>query len=344
MDAVARRAVTLAFDVAVTLLPVLLFLGTLMLLDSYQLVPVHAVLGSIGAGIVAALAAYGLNLVLLDGARVDPVLVRRWIAPLVEETFKAAPMIALIRRERVGFFVDAGIRGFATGSGFAMVEGLYYLGALSGAPPAVWLVRGLGTAVMHGSTTALVGVWSKDLTDRHASRSPRYFVPGLALAIACHSLFNQLLFAPLLAAAAMLALMPALLFAVFARSERATRDWLGRGFDSDAELLELIGSGAINRTPTGAYLDSLRDRFPGAVVADMLCLLQIHAELSMRAKGLLIARAAGVELPIDTEVRASFAEMRYLERAIGPTGRLAILPLRRTSSRDLWQLHMLEGR
>ena len=64
----------------------------------------------------------------------------------------------------------------------------------------------------------------------------------------------------------------------------------------------------------------------------------------MRAKGLLIARAAGVDLPPDPEVQASFAEIRYLERTIGPTGQLAILPLRRVSSRDLWQLHMPRGR
>jgi RsiW-degrading membrane proteinase PrsW (M82 family) len=336
--------VILAFDIAIALLPVLVFLGALMLMDSYKLVPVAAVLASVGAGIVAAFAAYAVNRALLDVGHVDPALLRRLVAPLVEETFKAVTIVVLIRRERVGFLVDAGVYGFATGSGFAVVEGVYYLGALAGAPPVVWIVRGLGTAVMHGSTTALVGILSKDLTDRHSSRALRYFVPGLALAVACHSLFNQLLFAPLLATAAMLVLMPALLFLVFERSERATRDWLGRGFDSDAELLDLIASGEIANTPTGAYLDSLRDRFPGTVVADMLCLLQIHAELSMRAKGLLIARAAGVDLPPDPEVRASFAEMRYLERAIGPTGRLAILPLRRTSSRDLWQLTMLEAR
>src|SRR5207249_3201518 len=142
----------------------------------------------------------------------DPALLRRFIAPLVEEAFKAVAIVVLVRRERVGFLVDAGVHGFATGSGFAVVEGVYYLSALAGAPHSVWIVRGLGTAVMHGSTTALVGILSKDLTDRHRSTSLRYFVPGLALAVASHSLFNQLLFAPLLATAAMLVLMPALLF------------------------------------------------------------------------------------------------------------------------------------
>ena len=334
----------LAFDVAIVLLPVLLFLGTLMLMDSYKLVPPRAVLASMGFGLAAALAAYAVNRALLESLHVDPILLRRFIAPLVEETFKAVAIVVLIRRERVGFLVDAGIHGFATGTGFAVFEGLFYLHGLNGVSTLVWVVRGLGTAVMHASTTALIGILSKDLTDRHESRALREFVPGLALAVGCHSLFNHLLFAPLLATAAMLALMPVLLVGVFERSERATRDWLGRGLDSDAELLELIHSGEIANTPTGTYLESLRGRFSGPILADMLCLLEIHAELSMRAKGLLIARAAGVELPPDPEVRARFTEMRFLEGSIGPTGLLAILPLRRASSRDLWQLHVLEAR
>ena len=331
-------------NIAIALLPVLVLLGALILLDSYKLVPARAVLVSVGAGIVAALAAYAVNRALLELLRVDPGLLRRWLAPAIEETLKAVTIVVLVRRQRVGFLVDAGIHGFATGSGFAVVEGVYYLTALgTGAPVVVWIVRGLGTAVMHGSTTALVGILSKELTDRHESPGLRWFTPGLVLAIASHSLFNHLMTAPLLATAAMLVLMPALLYGVFERSERETRDWLGRGFDSDAEMLDLIDSGEIAHTHTGAYLDSLRKRFPGTVVADMLCLLQIHAELSMRAKGLIIARTAGVELPPDPAIAAGFTEMRFLERSIGPTGLLAILPLRRTRSRDLWQLHMLRS-
>ena len=336
---------TLAFDLAIALVPVLLFLAGLVLLDSFKLVPPRAVLASIAAGAVAALIAYALNRALLGAFHLDPALLRRGVAPVLEESLKAIPVVWLVRRQRVGFLVDAGIHGFAIGSGFAVVEAACYLAALgAGVPLLVWVVRGLGPAVMHGSTTALLGIASKDLSDRHESRASRWFVPGLLLAIACHAVFNNLTAAPLPATATMLVLMPALLYGVFERSERATRDWLGRGLDSDVELLELLARGEIAGTPTGAYLDSLRDRFTGAVVADLLCLLQVHAELSARAKGLIIARAAGVELPPDPEVNAGFAEMRYLERSVGPTGLLAILPLRRTSGRELWQLHLLRTR
>ncbi len=330
-----------ALRLLVGLFPVVLFLAGLLLMDSYKLVTRRGVALSLAAGAAAALLALVANGWFLDGARIDERIVTRYVAPVVEESLKAAFVLWLIRGERVGFMVDAGIHGFAAGTGFALVENLYYAGALGDAGLGLWIVRGLGTAVMHGSTTAIVGILSKNLVDRHASKALAWFLPGLTIAIVVHSLFNHFVLNPFLSTALLVVLMPLLVVAVFERSERATRDWLGAGLDTDVELLELILSGEIRSSHAGEYLESLRTRFPGAVVADMLCYLQIYLELALRAKGMLIARAAGVSVPADPAVRANFDEMRFLERSIGPTGKLAVLPLLRTSGRDLWQLTML---
>ena len=110
---------------------------------------------------------------------------------------------------------------------------------------------------------------------------------------------------------------------------------------TDVDLLQSIRTGEIALTRVGAYLRSLTARFPGSEVADMLCLLRIHLELSIRAKGLLLAREAGLTAEVGPDVRANLEELRYLEKAIGPTGLLAMKPIRRASSRDLWQLHVL---
>ncbi|MGE5176169.1 MAG: PrsW family glutamic-type intramembrane protease [Hyphomicrobiales bacterium] len=330
-----------ALRLLVGLLPVVLFLAGLLLLDSYKLVTRRGVALSLAAGVAAALVALVVNGWFLGGAGLDERIVTRYVAPVVEESLKAAFVLWLIRAERVGFMVDAGIHGFAAGTGFALVENLYYAGTLGDAGLGLWIVRGLGTAVMHGSTTAIVGILSKNLVDRHESKALVWLLPGLSIAIVVHSLFNHFVLNPLLSTALLIVLMPLLVVAVFERSERATRDWLGAGLDSDVELLELILSGEIRSSHAGEYLESLRTRFPGAVVADMLCYLQIYLELALRAKGVLIARAAGVTVPVDPAVRANFEEMRFLERSIGPTGKLAVLPLLRTSGRDLWQLTML---
>ena len=144
-----------------------------------------------------------------------------------------------------------------------------------------------------------------------------------------------------LTACLQLVLMPLLMMAVFERSERATRDWLGTGFDGDVERLEQMLEGEVLETPVGRYLESLRTRFEGPVRADMLCLIRIHLELALRAKGILIARAAGVELPADPAIEANLREMRHLERTIGPVARLAVEPLLANSVRDRWQLQLL---
>lgn len=322
--------------------PVVLFLAGLLFMDSYKLVRRHEVFLSLCGGAMAAILSLLANMAIVGWGGLDPDLLRRYAAPLVEEVLKAAIVVYLIREEKVGFMVDAGIHGFALGTGFALIENFYYALFLGTGDPLVWLVRGLGTAVMHGSVTAILAFVSKDLTDRHESRALKWFLPGFALAYVVHSAYNHLLLNPLYTTAILLAVMPTLLLFVFSRSEKATRDWLGSGLDSDVELLEDILSGEVVHSRVGEYLNELRQRFPGPVVADMLCLLQIHVELSLRAKGLLIARAAGVELEVDDEIRANFEEMRYLEKSIGEVGILAIMPLRRASSRDLWQLTMLQ--
>jgi RsiW-degrading membrane proteinase PrsW (M82 family) len=334
----------MALVLAAGLVPVLLFLAGLLVMDSYQLVPRRAVFEALAAGCLAAGVAWLGNRLVLDHLHLDSVVLRRYVAPVLEETCKAAFVAWRLRRDRVGFMVDAGILGFASGAGFALVENLYYATAAPGLGAASWLVRGLGTAVMHGSTTAMFAITSKVLCDFRPRPAFRLMLPGLGLAIVVHSAFNHLVLSPLVMTALLLVAMPLLLLLVFDRSERATRNWLGTGFDGDLEALEQVLDGEIEGTRVGDYLESLRARFPGAVVADMLCLLRIHLELSLRAKGMLIARAAGIEIEPDESVRANLEEMRYLERAIGPTGRLAILPLRRTHSRDLWQILLLERR
>lgn len=332
---------TALFGLGAGVLPVLLFLTSLLLLDSYKLTARRAVLRSIGWGLIAAGIAYVVNAGLLR-AGLDPVLLRRYAAPVVEESLKAALLVVLIRRGRIGFLVDAAIHGFAAGAGFALVENAYYAGA--GATGAgVWIARGLGTAVMHGSATAIAGILAKSLTERRGV-SLRWFLPGLAAAIVLHSLWNHVVLNPLVSAGLLVATMPLVVAFVFERSERATEAWLGEGLDGEVELLELIASGEFRHTHAGEYLESLRLRFPGPVVADMLCWLQIHLELGLRAKGILLARAAGIDLPVDPAVRAAFVEMKFLERSIGPTGKLAMLPLWRGSGRDLWQLQLLAER
>ena len=137
--------------------------------------------------------------------------------------------------------------------------------------------------------------------------------------------------------------LPLLHYLVFRRGEAATRDWLGTGFDADVQTLELINAGRIADTPTGRYLDTLRERFQGPLLADVLCYLRLYTELSLRAKGLLMMRENGFEPALDDEARASLAELRYLEGSLGKTGLRALRPMLPMSPKDLWQIYMLKA-
>ena len=327
--------------VVLALVPVLAFLGALVLMDSFKLVPLRAVLRSVAIGALAALAAAGLHAAIVEWWAVPAALLSRYVAPVTEEALKGLYVALLVRTGRVGFLVDAAIHGFAAGAGFALVENVEYLRALTTPNLLVWVVRGFGTAVLHGASTAIFAIVTKSLAERWSAAGPLVVLPGGIAAVVLHSAYNHFVLPPLAATTILLAVLPPLVVLAFERSESATREWLGLGLDTDVEVLQSIRTGEIVETRVGAYLRSLTSRFPGPEVADMLCLLRIHLELSIRAKGLLLAREAGLPAAAGPDVRANLEELRYLEKTIGPTGLLAMKPIRRSSSRDLWQRHVL---
>jgi hypothetical protein len=167
------------------------------------------------------------------------------------------------------------------------------------------------------------------------------FVPGFVIAVILHSAFNHMFLSPKLSTLAVVVLIPPLILYVFHRSQKAVADWLGYGFDNDAERMELIQSGGLSDSPIGRYLATLKSRFDGPVVADLLCYLRLHTELAMRAKGLLLMRESGFDVPLDEETKAKFEELRYLAKSIGRTGMLALQPVLPMSQKELWQLNML---
>jgi RsiW-degrading membrane proteinase PrsW (M82 family) len=324
-------------------LPVLVFLALLIFMDSFKLVPLRVVLRSVIVGAIAAAIALVVNTAVIERFMIDASVFRRYVAPPIEELAKSLYIAWLVGAKRTGFAVDAAIHGFAVGTGFALVENVHYLRILDEPGLLLWAVRGFGTAVTHGSTTAVFACITQSLFERRGSVGFYTVVPGFAAAVAIHSLFNHFVLPPLAMTAVLMVVMPILFILVFERSEKATRDWIGTSFDSQMHLLDLLVGQDVRETRVGTYLKSLRDRLPPLVVSDMLCLLRVQLELSIRAKAQLMARQAGIQLDIGADTRADLEEMRYLEKAVGKTGILALQPLLPMSSRDLWQLYVLRA-
>ena len=332
---------TTILGIAFSVLPVFLFLGALVLIDSYKLVALRAILLSVGAGTAAALAGYMVNIGLQPALGLEFTSYSRYVAPVVEELLKATFVVYLLWRNKVGFVVDAAIHGFGIGTGFALVENLYYLQTHADATLWTWIVRGLGTAVMHGGATAIVAMVTRTLLNRRDGFRLWLLAPGLLVAVVLHSLYNHFLLQPLLGTALIVLVFPWLSVAVFQHSERDTGAWLGTGFDTDQELLRVMRSGQVSQTPVGKYLLTVRSSFPPEAIVDMMCLLRLHAELAIRAKGVLMMREAGFEAEPDPAVKDKLEELKYLEKSIGKTGLRALKPFIHTSTRDLWQLTVL---
>ena len=325
------------------LLPVCCFLATLVYLDSYRLVPLKWVVSAIVLGCGAAVASYPFSLVGLEWLDIDFSIYTRYVSPIIEEALKALIIWSLMRNNRIGFLVDAAIFGFAVGAGFAIFENMYYLTILPDMNLGTWIVRGFGTAIMHGGATAIFAVIAHTMLGQYPTRGRLALLPGLLIAMITHSVFNHFFFTPIINTVLVFGILPLLFAAIFDRSDRSVSEWLGAGFDTDTELLALINSGEFSASKVGIYLQSLREKFEGPIVADLLCYLRLHTELAIRAKGLLMMRESGFISKAGEETRAKLEEMKYLEKSIGATGKLAIKPFLRVSRKDLWQFYRLSG-
>jgi len=326
---------------SVSILPVLVFLFALELIDTYKLLTLGRVLRSVAVGCGVAVICYGLNTAVYASGIASPGVWARSGAPALEEIAKALYVAWLLRSNRVGFMVDTAVSGFAVGAGFAVLENLTYIPDLSASGLIASAVRGLGTAMMHGGATAIFGTVSANVSEIRGSRSPVVFLPGLAMAIVIHELYNQPWWRPVMAAVVVLVILPAVIAFIFWRSEQALEKWLGMKLDKDIDLLQMIAAGKFGESPVGSYMRSLDKTFTPVILGDMLSYIHLSLELSARAKGDLLRREMGFDVTPDPELPGQLKELKFLESQIGRAGKMALGPLLGQSRRDIWELQQL---
>jgi hypothetical protein len=196
---------------------------------------------------------------------------------------------------------------------------------------------------MHGGATAIFGVLAQSWTERHTKFEPALYLPGFLAAAGVHSLFNHLLGQPLIATGVMMMLVPAILFAVFAKSEHRIHDWL---IKDHADHEKLLASMSIEfaHSEAGQFISELADKFEDAHTADIYAYMRLHTELVLRAEEFLLAREAGTKPHVTAEDRERFRELHALERKIGRTALLALWPHLHYSRQELAELYELESR
>lgn len=327
-------------DIAISTIPVLIFLVFLFALDSFKLVTIKLLTISFAWGIVAALISYYTNSCLLSNTGSNLQTYSSYIAPILEEVLKAASVIMLIRFKKIGFSIDAIVYGFATGAGFSLAENIYYLTMNPDPNLLIWIIRGFGTAIMHGGCTALFAMVTLGGINRQKI-SPANIFAGLFTAYLLHSLFNQFHIDPVLQAIGTAIIIPAIFVATFHYNEKSLRKWLEMEFFSEIELLSRIKKGEISQTKAGEYIISLKERFRPDAILDMYCYLSLYLELSVKAKRNIMLRESGLEPPQEEDIEQKLAELSQLRKNIGKVGELTLAPLVKMKYNDLWKLKQL---
>jgi protease PrsW len=323
--------------------PVLLFLIFLYLLDNFKLVRFNILIICVLWGILSAALATWLNTRTALWLDLDFNSLSKYAAPMIEETLKALVIFYLISSKRIGFMVDAAIYGFAVGAGFALVENIYYLfyGQVNH-QLGVWIIRGFGTALMHGGCTALLAAFMIGRIAR-SGKALGVGVQGMLIAVLLHAAFNQFLLTPLVQTLAIMILLPALFLLVFRYSNAKLQQWMEMEFSSEVELLGMIRKGEFRSTKAGNYLISLKSHFSPETIVEMMCYISLYLELSIKAKRNLMLKENGFPIPIDDDLEPKLVELAHLRKQIGPLGEVSLAPLIRMNYRTLWALNQLKA-
>lgn len=116
-------------------------------------------------------------------------------APFVEEIFKSLVLLYLVRRADTTFFVDGAVYGFASGIGFAIAENMLYLSRVDvDTGLIVGTTRAFAASVLHGSTTAIVGIAVAGFPLGRVKHPLLAWIIGLTVAIAVHTAYNNIAF------------------------------------------------------------------------------------------------------------------------------------------------------
>lgn len=324
-----------------SLLPVVLMLVFFVFLDTFKLIKPLFLLLSVHWGLVANSASFYSNTYIFHLVGVDLAFYAGFIAPVVEEIIKFSYLILLIKLGKTNFVIDSAIHGFAIGTGFALMENIFYYFNNSGADIVLWVIRGFGTSIMHGGATAIAGLL---LILFYTGEKRNYVMlfTGLLVPIIIHAFYNGFYLDPISNTAVMIVAVPLLLYFAFTFSENLLRDDMDMELDTESILLSALNKGNFRSTKAGQYLLTVKDQFSPEVVFDIICFIKLYLELSIKAKGVLLLQESGIPVEKDPETDGKIEEMEFLQKSIGQAGMLTISPIVKLSRKDIWKLKVLE--
>jgi RsiW-degrading membrane proteinase PrsW (M82 family) len=333
------------------LVPVFVLLAIFVWLDAFELMSLREILVLLVLGGMGALATYPISGRMLDTLPIGFSSYSRFVAPWIEEAIKAVIMIGLFRFNRAGYKLDTVISGFAVGAGFSVVENIIYLTIYPGYGAGTWLVRGLGTAVMHGTTLAILGAVAHELGERENRQAAGdfefhlwWFVPGYLIAVAIHTAFNQFPDRPLLAMMGTIILAPIAIIAIFHFGTAEAQKWLETERAAHEAELDALVAGRWPDSASGRAVAGLAERLGAEKSQRIHRFMEVQTWLVVQAEQAMLDEAAG-EVALDRlKVEAAFAELDSLKNSLGRTTFATLKRLLPFSRNDYWEVSELRQR
>lgn len=333
------------------LIPVLVLLTIFVWLDAFKLMRLREVLVLLALGGLAALAIYPVSGRLIDTLPIGFSNYSRFVAPWLEEGIKAVIMIGLFRLNRIGYKLDAVISGFAIGAGFSVIENILYLTFYPQYGAGTWLVRGLGTAVMHGTTLAILAAIAHEFAERETREAAAdfnfnwlWFLPGYLVAVAIHTTFNHFPDRPMLAMMGSIVVAPIALIAIFNFGTAEAERWLVAERAEHQAQLDALRAGAWPDTTAGRRIAALAQRLGPGTTQRIRRYWELQAWLVVQAEEVMMEEAAGDAGFDKIEVAAALTELDGLRRAIGRSSFAALNALLPFSRNDYWEVSELKQR
>ena len=321
------------------ILPVVIYIFIVYKIDNFSLINVKNLFLQVLCGMVAALVCFGLfqltGLILSENQS-------DFFNPVLEEIIKAIPLLWLATRKKIVFFIDSIICGAAIGGGFSILENIFYLLLGNEMGIGTVLFRGLEVALIHMGCSAIIAaglMLGIRLILRSRSRLPiknsdaLMVISLLVVAPMLHVCHNTFHFNPLVQFIFVIGTMGGLLVWTYFYDVEMIHRWLDTGLDKQLSLLDSIKKGQLSDTPTGHFLQSVKDAFPPEDFFDMICFVQLHVRLSVASRSRVMLWESGLErdLPLTDEMKelilSQYTEYRLLEKRLGNTARMTIAPI-----------------
>jgi len=212
------------------------------------------------------------------------------------------------------------------------------------------MVRGLGTAVMHGSAVAVLAATAHEFAEREMRGTVAdfnfnllWFIPGYLGAVAIHTAFNQFPEQPMMAMIATLAIAPFLIMGMFRFGAVEAQKWLSHEREVHRVALEAWQAGRYPDDDSGKKIAALVARSDPRTALNIREYCEQLTFLAWTAEDALHDQVDDVS-KVEVEAGAAFDRLEALRHDLGKTSFAALKPLLPFSRNDYWEISELEER